>query len=54
MLINLVWADDDKALWHIVPAVKNVDSFYSSKPFIYYATDTFCTRKVSKQNNMEN
>lgn len=43
-----MWASDDKAPWHIAPAVKNIDSFYSIRPFIYYATDTLCTRKGVK------
>ena len=48
MLFNEVWAGDDKAPWHIVPAVKNIDNFYPTRPFIYYATDILCTRKGVK------
>ena len=43
-----MWAGDDKAPWHIIPAVRNADSFYPTRPFIYYATDTSCTRKGVK------
>lgn len=43
-----MWAGDDKAPWHIAPAAKNVDSFYPTRPFIYYATDTSCTKKGVK------
>lgn len=43
-----MWANDDKAPWRIAPAVKDIDSFYPMKPFIYYATDTLCTRKGVK------
>lgn len=43
-----MWAGDDKAPWHIAPAAKNVDSLFLTRPFIYYATDTSCTRSQNK------
>lgn len=45
-----MWAGDDKAPRHIAPAAKNVDSFYPTRPYIYYATDTACTGKGVKTN----
>lgn len=46
-----MWAGADKAPRHIAPAAENGDSFYPTRPLIYYTTDILRMRKVSKQND---
>lgn len=48
-----MWTGDDKEPCHVAPAAKNADSFYPTRPFIYYATDTRALEKVSKRNDMK-